>query len=83
MKNVFLCILLTTAFMGFISCGSDKEVVREIDPENPKLYSTAALEEDFRQFRRIMEKKTAGLYTDRHSELGRLHVQRCIERSCT
>lgn len=57
--------------MGFISCGSDKEVVRETDPENPKLYSTAALEEDFRQFRRIMEKKTAGLYTDR-AELTRL-----------
>lgn len=56
--------------MGFISCGSGKETARVIDIDNPKLYDTTALEEDFRQFRRIMEEKTAGLYTDR-AELSR------------
>ena len=71
MKNVISVILVAAALMGIISCGSDKETVREINPDNPKLYSAAALEEDFRQFRRIMEEKTAGLYTDR-AELTRL-----------
>jgi hypothetical protein len=58
-----ICTLVSLAITG-VSCGR-KDTNACQGWNNSREYSVVELSQDFEQFRRIMERKTAGLYTDR------------------
>lgn len=66
MKHRVTVFILIAIIVGITSCGSNNAALSEQGKDRLKqVYSTGELNQDFRQFRRIMELKTAGLYTDR------------------
>lgn len=57
MKKVGIILIILSTVMGLISCMNQGDASER--------YSADQLQKDFGQFRKILEDKTAGLYTDR------------------